>query len=122
MFLLLVVDESIDNLIPDCYLGTYLPTTMLIDQAVGLGLQLLSALKHLHRRSLVHRDVAARNCYLAASHLRLADSALSRDLFPNDYHCLGHNENRPVNYGCNFRTIFRRSGYRRNVEESVNTV
>ena len=66
-----------------------------------LGLQLLSALKHLHKRSLVHRDVSARNCYLAvsssnSSHLRLGDPALSRDLFPNDYHCLGHNENRPV--------------------------
>jgi len=67
-------------------------------QAVVLGLQLLTALKHLHKRSLVHRDVAARNCYLAAAGglLRLADAALSRDLFPNDYHCLGHNENRPV--------------------------
>jgi RYK receptor-like tyrosine kinase len=70
---------------------------------VVLGLQLLTALKHLHKRSLVHRDVAARNCYLAAAGgphqhllLRLADAALSRDLFPNDYHCLGHNENRPV--------------------------
>jgi serine/threonine protein kinase len=70
-------------------------------QAVILGLQLLAALKHLHKRSLLHRDVAARNCYLAGSSqlLRLCDPALSRDLFPNDYHCLGHNENRPVGTG-----------------------
>ncbi len=68
----------------------------IFNQAVGLGLQLLSALKHLHKRSLLHRDVAARNCYLSGSQLRLGDPALSRDLFPNDYHCLGHNENRPV--------------------------
>ena len=30
--------------------------------------------------------------------LKLADSALSRDLFPNDYHCLGDNENRPIKW------------------------
>jgi RYK receptor-like tyrosine kinase len=30
--------------------------------------------------------------------LKLADGALSRDLFPNDYHCLGDNENRPIKW------------------------
>lgn len=30
--------------------------------------------------------------------MRLADNALSRDLFPNEYHCLGDNENRPVKW------------------------
>ena len=30
--------------------------------------------------------------------VRLTDSALSRDLFPNDYHCLGDNENRPIKW------------------------
>lgn len=28
----------------------------------------------------------------------MGDSALSRDLFPNDYYCLGDNENRPVKW------------------------
>jgi len=28
----------------------------------------------------------------------ISDSALSRDVFPNDYHCLGDNENRPVKW------------------------
>ena len=34
------------------------------------------------------------------SHLlvKVTDTALSRDLFPNDYHCLGDNENRPVKW------------------------
>jgi len=69
-------------------------------QCVMLGLQLLTALKHLHKRRIIHRDVATRNCFLSGSNLtvRLADSALSRDLFPNDYHCLGDNENRPVKW------------------------
>ncbi|XKL62432.1 hypothetical protein PGB90_002265 [Kerria lacca] len=30
--------------------------------------------------------------------VKVADNALSRDLFPNDYHCLGDNENRPVKW------------------------
>ena len=31
-------------------------------------------------------------------HVRLGDNALSRDLFPTDYHCLGDNENRPIKW------------------------
>lgn len=31
-------------------------------------------------------------------HVCVSDSALSRDVFPNDYHCLGDNENRPVKW------------------------
>ena len=30
--------------------------------------------------------------------VRVTDTALSRDIFPNDYHCLGDNENRPVKW------------------------
>ena len=30
--------------------------------------------------------------------LKLCDSALSRDLFPSDYHCLGDNNNRPIKW------------------------
>ena len=66
---------------------------------VSLGLQLLTALKHLHKRQIVHKDVAARNCYLTANlSVKLADPALSKDLFPSDYHCLGDNENRPIKW------------------------
>jgi len=68
-------------------------------QCVNIGLQLLSALKHIHKRHIVHRDIAARNCYLTPSlSVKLCDPALSKDLFPNDYHCLGDNENRPVKW------------------------
>lgn len=72
-------------------------------QAVSLGLQLLSGLRHLHRQQIIHRDVAARNCYLSSPSgdqpvVRLCDSALSKDLFPGDYHCLGDNDNRPVKW------------------------
>ena len=68
-------------------------------QCVSIGLQLLSALRHIHRHNIVHRDVAARNCYLSPGlSVKLSDPALSKDLFPNDYHCLGDNENRPVKW------------------------
>jgi len=30
--------------------------------------------------------------------VKISDSALSRDFFPGDYHCLGDNENRPVRW------------------------
>lgn len=31
-------------------------------------------------------------------HVKLTDMALARDFFPNDYHCLGDNENRPIKW------------------------
>ena len=30
--------------------------------------------------------------------VQITDNALSRDLFPQDYHCLGDNENRPIKW------------------------
>lgn len=30
--------------------------------------------------------------------IKLTDNSLSRDLFPNDYSCLGDNENRPIKW------------------------
>lgn len=30
--------------------------------------------------------------------VRICDSALARDLFPDEYHCLGDNENRPIKW------------------------
>lgn len=30
--------------------------------------------------------------------MKLADCALSRDLYPGDYHCLGDNHNRPIKW------------------------
>ncbi|XP_046674872.1 LOW QUALITY PROTEIN: tyrosine-protein kinase RYK-like [Homalodisca vitripennis] len=43
----------------------------------------------------------ARNCVLWVDEklrVKVTDSALSRDLYPQDYHCLGDNENRPVKW------------------------
>jgi len=51
-------------------------------------------------KSIISRDIAARNCIIEPGSLRvrLADAALARDLFPQDYHCLGDNENRPIRW------------------------
>ncbi|CAG0918340.1 unnamed protein product [Notodromas monacha] len=57
---------------------------------VRLGAQLAEALHFLHSPaggSLVHPDVAARNCFVdsAGCVLQLSDACLSRDLYPGDY-------------------------------------
>ncbi|XP_064639327.1 tyrosine-protein kinase RYK-like [Lineus longissimus] len=68
-------------------------------QLVFMAIQVIRALQYLHRRKIVHRDVATRNMVIDSDlTIRLTDIALSRDLFPNDYHCLGDNENRPVKW------------------------
>jgi len=68
-------------------------------QSVCMGLELLTAIRHIHKTNIIHKDVAARNCFVTPTFsIKLCDPALSRDLFPNDYHCLGDNENRPVKW------------------------
>jgi len=81
------------------YLTKFATGGLSTHQVVRLGVQMLSALGHLHKKKIFHRDVATRNCFLGdGQNLLLADSSLSRDLFPSDYHCLGDNENRPIKW------------------------
>lgn len=77
--------------------GNHHPVTR---DLVHVGAQVARAGAFLHGRGLLHRDIAARNCLIEPSSLRvrLADAALARDLFPQDYHCLGDNENRPIRW------------------------
>lgn len=68
-------------------------------QIVMMSSQLASALVHLHSHGVVHKDIATRNCVIDDSlRVKLADSSLSRDLFPSDYNCLGDSENRPIKW------------------------
>ncbi|XP_075750338.1 tyrosine-protein kinase Dnt [Rhipicephalus microplus] len=66
---------------------------------VDMAIQVAEGLQYLHKRAFVHRDVGTRNCVVDDRlHVKLTDNALSRDLFPDDYHCLGDGENRPVKW------------------------
>ncbi|NXJ70794.1 RYK kinase, partial [Rostratula benghalensis] len=66
---------------------------------VHMAIQIACGMSYLARREVIHKDLAARNCVIDdALQVKITDNALSRDLFPMDYHCLGDNENRPVRW------------------------
>ncbi|XP_041696623.1 tyrosine-protein kinase RYK isoform X2 [Coregonus clupeaformis] len=66
---------------------------------VHMAIQISCGMSYLARREVIHKDLAARNCVIDDSmQVKICDNALSRDLFPTDYHCLGDNENRPVRW------------------------
>ncbi|XP_050074129.1 tyrosine-protein kinase Drl [Anopheles maculipalpis] len=68
-------------------------------QLVEFGLQVARGISHLHSLGVLHKDIATRNCVLDVElNVRVCDNALSRDVFPSDYHCLGDNENRPIKW------------------------
>uniref|UniRef100_A0A4W3IZZ9 Tyrosine-protein kinase RYK n=1 Tax=Callorhinchus milii TaxID=7868 RepID=A0A4W3IZZ9_CALMI len=66
---------------------------------VHMAIQIACGMSYLARREVIHKDLAARNCVIDDGlQVKITDNALSRDLFPMDYHCLGDNENRPVRW------------------------
>ncbi|XP_067011105.2 tyrosine-protein kinase Dnt [Anabrus simplex] len=73
--------------------------TLTTQEVVDMAIQIAQGIQFLHKRRLVHRDIAARNCVVDDKlRVKVTDNALSRDLFPADYHCLGDNENRPIKW------------------------
>uniref|UniRef100_A0AAF5PMS1 Protein kinase domain-containing protein n=3 Tax=Wuchereria bancrofti TaxID=6293 RepID=A0AAF5PMS1_WUCBA len=78
--------------------------TLRAQELVSMALQILNAVIHLHHFGIIHKDIATRNCLVSKIHnhdnlfVQICDSALSKDFFPNDYHCLGDNENRPMKW------------------------
>lgn len=73
---------------------------------VQMAIQIVSGMIYLHKKSHLHKDLAARNCVIHKSPeeqgnvfmIKITDNSLSRDLFPDDYHCLGDSENRPIKW------------------------
>ncbi|KAL0126144.1 hypothetical protein PUN28_004932 [Cardiocondyla obscurior] len=75
------------------------PRALTTQEVVEMALQAARGVQYLHRKRLVHRDLAARNCVVDDDlRVQITDNALARDLFPQDYHCLGDNENRPIKW------------------------
>lgn len=75
------------------------PRALTTQEVVEMALQAARGVQYLHRKRLVHRDIAARNCVVDDNlTVQITDNALARDLFPQDYHCLGDNENRPIKW------------------------
>uniref|UniRef100_A0AC35FAI9 Protein kinase domain-containing protein n=1 Tax=Panagrolaimus sp. PS1159 TaxID=55785 RepID=A0AC35FAI9_9BILA len=81
--------------------------TLRTHELLSMGIQILKAVSHLHKYGIIHKDIATRNCLVSEipakisndrMYVQLCDNALSKDLFPNDYHCLGDNENRPLKW------------------------
>ncbi|XP_071545509.1 tyrosine-protein kinase Dnt-like isoform X3 [Panulirus ornatus] len=82
-----------------CSRGSSEGVKLLTRDVVHIAIQVCLGLIHLHQQRLLHKDVATRNCLIDSElQVRVSDTALSRDLFPQDYHCLGDNENRPVKW------------------------
>ncbi|XP_017150483.2 tyrosine-protein kinase RYK [Drosophila miranda] len=74
-------------------------TALSTRQLVEFGLHITKGLAYLHSLGIIHRDIATRNCYVdEEAYVKICDGALSRDLFPDDYDCLGDNENRPLKW------------------------
>ncbi|NP_001161648.1 Ryk-like tyrosine kinase [Saccoglossus kowalevskii] len=66
---------------------------------VYMGIQITRGMQYLGKQKIVHRDLATRNCVIDEDYnVKITDNALARDLFPQDYTCLGDNENRPVKW------------------------
>jgi serine/threonine protein kinase len=63
------------------------PDRMITNQEIlYLVLQLLKACNYMHSKNLIHKDIAARNCWLGENfQLKLSDYSLARDMFPADY-------------------------------------
>ncbi|GFG35749.1 hypothetical protein Cfor_05200 [Coptotermes formosanus] len=73
--------------------------TLLTQDIVDMAIQVVLAMLFLHSQRICHKDLATRNCVVDEKlRVRVTDNALSRDLFPTDYYCLGDNENRPIKW------------------------
>nr|XP_053629655.1 tyrosine-protein kinase Dnt-like isoform X4 [Cherax quadricarinatus] len=82
-----------------CSRGSSEGVKLLTRDVVHIAIQVCLGLIHLHQQRLLHKDVSTRNCLIDSElQVRVSDTALARDLFPQDYHCLGDNENRPVKW------------------------
>ncbi|KAF7271663.1 hypothetical protein GWI33_015461 [Rhynchophorus ferrugineus] len=75
--------------------NTTVSTQVLVDMAI----QILLGLMYLHSKNICYKDMAARNAVVGDKFdIKITDNCLSRDLFPNDYFCMGDKESKPVKW------------------------
>lgn len=90
---------NLKKFLQNCKTSESMSYTLTTREIIDMTIQIINGMQYLHRNRHLHRDVAARNCLVNPElKIQIADNALSRDLFPSDYHCLGDNKNRPIKW------------------------
>lgn len=90
---------NLKRFLQNCKTSESISYTLTTREIIDMTLQIINGMQYLHKNRHLHRDVAARNCLVNPQlKIQIADNALSRDLFPADYHCLGDNKNRPIKW------------------------
>ncbi|XP_066158582.1 tyrosine-protein kinase Dnt-like [Euwallacea fornicatus] len=75
--------------------NTIVSTQILVDMAI----QILLGLMYLHSKNICLKDMAARNAVVGEKFdVKITDNCMSRDLFPNDYFCIGDKESKPIKW------------------------
>lgn len=92
-------NKNLKKFLQNCKTSESMSYTLTTREIINMTLQIINGMQYLHRNRHLHKDVAARNCLINPElKIQIADNALSRDLFPGDYHCLGDNKNRPIKW------------------------
>lgn len=91
--------KNLKKFLQNCKTSESISYTLTTREIINMTLQIINGMQYLHKNKHLHKDVSARNCLIDPElKIQIADNALSRDLFPSDYHCLGDNKNRPIKW------------------------
>lgn len=92
-------NRNLKKFLQNCKSTENFSYTLTTREIIDMTLQIVNGMQYLHKNRHLHKDVAARNCLVDPElKIQITDNALSRDLFPGDYHCLGDNKNRPIKW------------------------
>lgn len=92
-------NKNLKKFLQNCKTSESMSYTLTTREIIDMTLQIINGMQYLHKNRHLHKDVAARNCLVNPDlKILITDNALSRDLFPADYHCLGDNKNRPIKW------------------------
>lgn len=92
-------NKNLKKFLQNCKTSESISYTLTTREIIDMTLQIITGMQYLHKNRHLHKDVSARNCLVNPElKILITDNALSRDLFPGDYHCLGDNKNRPIKW------------------------